>query len=126
MSLISKILTHCGFTVNDATNVTEVERALVAIAAAMVPGLPIPLIFVDPGADTYQTHQTPGRDCTRIRVIVGNSGVVVSLDDDVTASISLPPNTMDEILVAIPAATKISVKRYTAGIAWTNLIVEVR
>lgn len=89
-------------------------------------GNPIPLAFADPAADTYSAAIQPGRACTHLRVIVGNSGVVISLDDGVTDNISLPPNCMDDIAVTIAAAANIKVKRYTAGTAITDLVVEVR
>ncbi len=91
-----------------------------------LPAWPIPLTFADPAANTYTAAQAVTRDCCRIRLIVGNSGVVVSLDGGTTGHISLPPNSMDDVEVQIPKDATIAVKRYTAGVAFTNLIVEVR
>lgn len=89
-------------------------------------GLPIPMTFADPGSDAYTAAQAVARACTRLRVIVANSGVVISLDNGTTASITLMPNMADDIAVNIPLGTLIKVKRYTAGTAFTGLIVEVR
>lgn len=89
-------------------------------------GLPIPMTFADPAGDGYTAAQAVARACTRLRVIVNASGVVISLDNGVTASITMPPGAMDDVPVAIPAGTLIKVKRYTAGVAFTGLSVEVR
>ena len=96
------------------------------ITAAVGTGLPIPLTFADPASDAYTAAQATARAATRLRVIVGNSGVVISLDNGTTASISLPANSMDDVPVSIPLGTLIKVKRFTAGTAWTGLILEVR
>jgi len=106
--------------------VSDNGALLVSLGTA---GLPIPLTIVDPAADTYTATLTPNpidRACTQLRVIVGDSGCVISLDGGTTDSISLPPNTMDDLAVNIAASTDIRVKRYTAGTAMTDLIVEVR
>jgi len=102
-----------------------------AVAALVVRGVPIPQTFTDPSADTYTATSAQNktdlvRACGRIRVIVANSGVVISLDGGTIGHISLPPNCADDIGVPIPAGCDIRVKRYTAGTAITGLIVEVR
>lgn len=91
-------------------------------------GDPIPLAFADPAGNDYTTALSPDppRACTRLRVLVGDSGVVVSLDDGATESFKVPANVMDEIAVAIAADAKVKVKRYTADVEMTNLVVEVR
>jgi hypothetical protein len=89
-------------------------------------GLPVPLAFSDPGSDAYSAAIQPSRVVGLMRVVVGDSGVVISLDDGVTASMSLPPNCMDLIpLAGVGPTTQIKVRRYTAGVAMTDLIVEV-
>jgi hypothetical protein len=102
------------------TAATSIRQAILGT------GLPIPLVFADPAGDGYTAAQVPGRACARLRVLVGNSGVAISLDGGTTASISLPPNSMDDIAVALAADTSIKVKRYTPGVAMTDLIIEVR
>ena len=112
----------------------DVDALLAGIAAGAAQtqlallgtGLPVPLVFADPGSNAYTVAIQPGRVCTRLRVVVGNSGVVISLDNGVTDSISLPPNTMDEIAVSLAAGANVRVRRYTAGVAMTDLVVEVR
>ena len=106
----------------------EVNEDSDAILAAMIgSGASAPLGFADPVSNDYTAAiATPGRICYRLRVIVGDSGVVVSLDNGTTASFTIPPNSADDIGVAIPAASNVKVKRYTADVAMTNLIVEVR
>jgi hypothetical protein len=89
-------------------------------------GLPVPMTFADPGSNSYTAAQAAARACTHLRVVVNESGVVISLDGGTTDSISLPPGAMDDIPVAIPAGTQIKVKRYTAGTAFTGLTLEVR
>jgi len=92
-------------------------------------GLPIALPLTDPGDNDYGDALDPNpitRACTRLRVIVADSGVVISLDGGVTDSITVPADYADDIAVAIPAGADIRVKRYTAGTAITGLILEVR
>ena len=118
--------------VSNVANWNErVLAALEALAAGQPTGLPIPQTFTDPSANTYTATSAGNialltRACGHIRVIVANSGVVISLDGGTTDHISLPPNCMDDIGVPIPAGCDIRVKRYTAGTAFTGLIVEVR
>jgi len=102
-----------------------------AVAALVVRGVPIPQAFADPGADTYTVTSAGNkaaltRACGRLRVIVANSGVVISLNGGSTGHISLPANCMDDVDVPIPVGCDIRVKRYTPGTAFTGLIVEVR
>ena len=96
------------------------------LVAGNATGSSIPLAFVDPGSDAYTAAIQPGRACGVLRVIVGNSGVVISLDGGATAGISLPPNCMDEIALTIASYADIKVSRYTACVAMTDLTVEVR
>ena len=96
------------------------------LAAVRGVGLPIPMTFADPSSNNYTVAQTTSRAATNLRVIVANSGVVISLDNGTTPSISLPANAMDDIPINIPLGTLIKVKRYTADVAFTGLILEVR
>lgn len=118
-----------------AANTVAVADKAAAVADANVlaslrgTGLPIPLALSDPGSDNYSAALSPNpiaRACTRLRVLVGNSGCVLSFDGGATDGYKLPPNLADEIAIAIPASTDVRVKRYTAGTAITGLIVEVR
>jgi len=102
-----------------------------ALLVSRATGLPIPQTFADPTANTYTATSAGNsalltRACGRLRVIVANSGVVISLDGGTTDHISMPPNCMDDVDVPIPAACDIRVKRYTTDVAFTGLIVEVR
>lgn len=98
------------------------------VAALMGTGAPQALALADPGSDGFSAALVakPARACTRIRIIVGNSGCIISLDGGATNSISLPPGVMDDMAVAIPQGADVRVKRYTAGVPITDLIVEVR
>jgi len=96
------------------------------LAAQIGTGLPVPLIFADPGNNAYAAAQDAPRAAARMRVIVGDSGVVISLDGGITDSITLKPNMADDIPLNIPADTSITVKRYTAGTAFTGLVMEIR
>jgi hypothetical protein len=100
--------------------------AQASAAGQLGTGLPIPMTFADPGSDAYTAAQATTRAATRIRVIVANSGVVISLDNGVTGGITLMPNMADDVPVDIPLGTLIKVKRFTAGTAFTNLVLEVR
>jgi len=104
------------------------DEAAKAVAGT---GKPIPLAFSDGGDNAYHAASPAStaaitRDCKRLRMIVANSGVVVSLDGGTTDHMSLPPNCMDDVGVDIPKAADIRIKRYTAGTTITGLIVEVR
>ena len=104
------------------------DEAAKAIAGT---GNPIPLAFSDGGDNNYHAASPAStaaitRDCKRLRMIVANSGIIVSLDGGVTDHVSLPPNSMDDFAVDIPKAADIRIKRYTAGTAITGLLVEVR
>ncbi len=92
-------------------------------------GLPIPLAVADPGGSGYSAALDPNpitRACTRLRCWVANSGVIISLDGGVTASVSLPANAADDLAINIPAGADVRVKRLAAGTPITGLIVEVR
>ena len=94
-------------------------------------GTPIPLAFSDGGDDAYHAASPAStaaitRNCGHLRVIVGDSGVVVSLDGGTTDHLSLPPNCMDDLAVPVPSGTDMRIKRYTSGVAITDLTVEVR
>lgn len=111
------------------------DRALDNVTGAMLvseaTGLPIAQAFADPAGNDYTAASAGNialltRACGKLRVIVANSGVVISLDGGDTDHISLPANCMDDLDVPIPAACDIRVKRYTAGVAFTGLVVEVR
>lgn len=108
----------------------EAASAATAVRAVLLgTGLPIPLAFADPGDSDYtdlDTGNVIDRDCTRLRVLVADSGVVISLDGGVTDSISVPADYAEDMAVAIPAGSDIRVKRYAAGTALSGLIVEVR
>lgn len=103
---------------------------IAAIAAAMTgTGLPIPLAVSDPGDDDWSDALTPNpitRDCTRLRMYVGNSGMIVSFDGGVTEHVKLPLNTGDDVSIGIPSGSDVRIKRLTAGTAMTDIIVEVR
>jgi len=110
-------------------NAADAQIDPATLQATLGTGAPVPLAFADPGTDAYTAALSPGRACTRLRVIVGNSGVVISLDNGTTQSIKLPPNSMDEVGLlptVLAAAADIKVKRYTVGVAMTDLLVEVR
>lgn len=121
------------FAFNDETKQIHVVRVtpsgeedLGAVGIEVGAGLPIPMTFADPSSNDYTAAQATSRAATHLRVIVANSGVVISLDKGTTASISLPANAMDDIPISIPLGTLIKVKRYTPGTAWTGLIMEIR
>ena len=126
------LLNAAGAKINPATSDKQdtANSSLAAIAASATgTGLPIPLSLADPGNDNYSAALTPNpiaRACARIRIIVGNSGCVISLDGGVTASITLPADYADDLAVAISANCDIRVKRLSAGTVITGLIVEVR
>jgi hypothetical protein len=106
------------------------QTTLAALLATMQgTGLPIPLALSDPASDAYTATLNPNpvaRACTRLRVIVADSGVVISLDGGVTDSVAVPADYADDLAVAIPSGADIRVKRYTPGTAISGLIVEVR
>jgi len=107
---------------------TAVDRVYDALTGS---GNPVPLAFSDPGDNGYAQASPAStgvitRDCYRLRAIVGESGCVISLDGGTTDHISLPPNFADEIGVRISSGADIRVKRYSAGVAMTDLVVEVR
>ncbi len=111
-----------------ASPATEAKQDSI-VAALLGTGLPIPLTFADTGDANYTAALNPNpitRACKRLRVIVGNSGVVISLDGGVTDHYTLPANMAEDIAIAIPSGSDVRVKRHTAGTAITGLIVEVR
>lgn len=92
-------------------------------------GLPIKLPIIDPGDDGWSAALQPNpitRDCTRLRMIVKDSGLVLSLDGGVTEHLTLLPDMADEVAVAIPAGSDLRIKRYTPDTAITDLVLEVR
>jgi len=103
---------------------------IAALTAAMQgTGLPIPLTLADPGDDDWTAAIDPNpvnRACTRLRMYVGNSGMIVSFDGGVTEHVKLPLNTGDDVGIAIPSGSDVRIKRLTAGTAMTEIIVEVR
>jgi len=107
----------------------ETGELQVQMAAMTGTGLPIPLDLSDPGGDNWSDELTPNpitRDCTRLRMYVGNSGMIVSFDGGVTEHVKLPLNTGDDVNIAIPSGSDVRIKRLTAGTAMTDIIVEVR
>jgi len=99
------------------------------LAAQQGTGLPIPLALADPAGDGYSAALSPNpitRACARLRVLVGNSGCVLSFDGGTTSHYTLPADMAEDIALAIPSGSDVRVKRATAGTAITGLIVEVR
>lgn len=100
-----------------------------AIYARNATGLPVRAAVSDPGSDSYTAS---GLSLTResgyesLRMLVGDSGIVVSLDGGTTDHFTLLPNTVDEVRIPISKGTSISVKRYTSGTAFTHCVLEVR
>lgn len=122
--------TQTTLTANKETGLAKFETYLAAIAAtATGTGLPIPLTLADPGDDDWTAAIDPNpvnRACTRLRMYVGNSGMIVSFDGGVTEHVKLPLNTGDDVGIAIPSGSDVRIKRLTAGTAMTEIIVEVR
>ena len=92
---------------------------------------PIPLAFADPDSNDYAqaspaSTSAIARACHRLRVVVGDSGCVISLDGGTTDHFHYPPNTMGTEPVAIASGADIRVKRYTSGVAMTDLKVSVQ
>lgn len=89
-------------------------------------GLPIRSAVSDGGDDTYTASGlTVSRRCTHLRAMVGDSGIVISLDGGTTDHLTVLPNTVDEWNLSIQEDSDIQVKRYTAGTAFDNCVLEV-
>ena len=94
-------------------------------------GRPIRLTFTDPAGVGYVAADVPStglvtRTCYRLRAIVGDGGMIISLDGGTTDHVTMPPNTSDEMGLQVSALADVRVRRYTAGTAFTAAVVEVR